>query len=102
VIVPSSFVADTLRGAPDGVAAFVEGDDTPGFPPGAHYRNCWWVRDPSAPYFHASGIYGQNLFVHVPTETVVVKLSTWPRPLQRRSADVAAAAVEAIGAYLSR
>ena len=23
-------------------------------PAGAHYRNCWWVRDPAIPFFHAS------------------------------------------------
>ena len=28
--------------------------------------------------YHASGINGQHVFVHVPSHTVVVKLSTWP------------------------
>jgi hypothetical protein len=39
------------------------------------------VRDPDVPFFHASGINGQNVFVHVPSQTVVVKLSTWPAAL---------------------
>ena len=43
-----AWIADTVRGAPDGAAAFVAGDDPARGPPGAHYRNCWWVRDPSA------------------------------------------------------
>ena len=77
-VVPVAWVDDTIRGAPDGVAAFGGGDDPPGFPPGAHYRNCWWVRDPGLPFYHASGINGQHVFVHVPSQTVVVKLSTWP------------------------
>jgi hypothetical protein len=49
--------------------------------PAPHYRNCWWVRDPSIPFFHGSGIYGQNVFVHAPGELVMAKLSTWPVPL---------------------
>jgi CubicO group peptidase (beta-lactamase class C family) len=77
-IVPAAWVDDTIRGAPDGASAFGGADRPPGYPPGAHYRNCWWVRDPGVPFFLASGINGQNVFVHVPSQTVVVKLSTWP------------------------
>jgi CubicO group peptidase (beta-lactamase class C family) len=77
-VVPARWIDDTVRGAPDGARAFAEGDREPGYPPGSHYRNCWWVRDPALPFFYASGINGQNVFVHVPSQTVVVKLSTWP------------------------
>jgi hypothetical protein len=77
-IVPTSWIDDTIRGAPDGPAAFRAGDNPDGYPPVAHYRNCWWVRDPGLPFYHASGINGQHVFVHVPSQTVVVKLSTWP------------------------
>jgi CubicO group peptidase (beta-lactamase class C family) len=80
-IVPAAWVDDTISGAPDGAAAFGGADRPPGYPPGAHYRNCWWVRDPGVPFFHASGINGQNVFVHVPSQTVVAKLSTWPTAL---------------------
>ena len=67
-----------MRGAPDGPQAFAEGDERSGYPPGSHYRNCWWVRDPALPFFHASGINGQNVFVHGPSRPVIAKLSTWP------------------------
>jgi len=80
-IVPKDWIEDTIRGAPDGARAFAEGDDSPGYPPGAHYRNFWWVRDPGAPFYQASGINGQNIFVHVPSQTVVAKFSTWPTAL---------------------
>jgi CubicO group peptidase (beta-lactamase class C family) len=80
-IVPRDWIEDTIRGAPDGARAFAEGDDSPGYPPGAHYRNCWWVRDPGVPFYQASGINGQNIFVHVPSQTVVAKFSTWPTAL---------------------
>jgi CubicO group peptidase (beta-lactamase class C family) len=80
-IVPAAWIADIVAGAPDGPEAFTAADDEPGYPVGAHYRNCWWVRDPAVPFLHASGINGQNVFVHVPSQTVVVKLSTWPAAL---------------------
>ena len=71
-------VDDTVRGAPDGPRAFAEGDERSGYPAGSHYRNCWWVRDPALPFLHGSGINGQGVFVHGPSQTVVAKLSTWP------------------------
>jgi CubicO group peptidase (beta-lactamase class C family) len=77
-IMAAAWIDDTIRGAPDGPAAFRAGDNPDGYPPGAHYRNCWWVRDPGLPFYFASGINGQHVFVHVPSQTVVVKLSTWP------------------------
>jgi hypothetical protein len=64
----------------DGPAAFRAGDNPDGYPPGAHYRNYWWVRDPGVAFYFASGINGQHVFIHVPSQTVVVKLSTWPAP----------------------
>ncbi|HEY2687355.1 MAG TPA: serine hydrolase [Streptosporangiaceae bacterium] len=98
-IVPEAWIDDTVRGAPDGAEAFADGDDTPGYPPGAHYRNCWWVRDPSVPLYHGSGINGQNIFVHAPAQTVVAKLSTWPTALSP-AAGPTAAAVLALSAAL--
>jgi CubicO group peptidase (beta-lactamase class C family) len=79
-VVPAAWVDDTVTGAPDGAAAFIAAEEMPGFPAGAHYRNCWWVRDPGLPLYNASGIYGQHVFVHVPAQVVVAKLSTWPEP----------------------
>jgi CubicO group peptidase (beta-lactamase class C family) len=98
-IVPEAWVDDTIRGAPDGAAAFDGADRPPGYPRGAHYRNCWWVRDPSVPFFHASGINGQNVFVHVPSQTVVAKLSTWPTALSP-ALDLTVAGVLALSSAL--
>jgi len=99
--VPPAWIRDTIVGAPDGPAAFVAAGDAPGFPAGAHYRNCWWVREPAVPFFHASGINGQNVFVHVPSQTVVVKLSTWPTALSlsiKMTIDATIAIAEALAA----
>jgi CubicO group peptidase (beta-lactamase class C family) len=97
-VVPATWVTDTIRGASDGPMAFRALYDEPGFPAGTHYRNCWWVRDSNEPYLHGSGIYGQNVFVHVPSETVVVKLSSWPTPLDRDALSATSAAVLALSA----
>ncbi len=96
---PAAWVDDTIRGAPDGPRAFDGADRPPGYPPGAHYRNCWWIREPGVPFFHASGINGQNVFVHVPSQTVVVKLSTWPTALSP-ALDVTVQAVLALASAL--
>jgi CubicO group peptidase (beta-lactamase class C family) len=83
-VVPAGWIRDTIAGAPDGPQAFVAAGDAPGFPPGAHYRNCWWVDEPAVPFIEAAGINGQNVFVHVPSQTVVAKFSTWPTALSSK------------------
>jgi CubicO group peptidase (beta-lactamase class C family) len=95
-VVRAEWVDDTVAGAADGPRAFRAGDGAKGYPPGAHYRNCWWVTNPSLPAFNAGGIHGQHIFVHGPSQTVVVKLSSWPDPLDapmRRATMAAAAAI---------
>jgi CubicO group peptidase (beta-lactamase class C family) len=99
-VLPAWWVDDTVRGAADGPAAFTGAGPLPGYPAGAHYRNCWWVRDPAVPLFHGSGIYGQHVFVHLPAQLVVAKLSTWPVALSPEFAGQTVAAVHAIAAAL--
>ncbi len=101
-VVPAEWVEDTIEGAPDGPDVFETLGEQPGFPLGSHYRSGWWIRSSHDPYLHASGIYGQNIFVYGPTKTVVVKLSSWVNPLDRRALDATAAAVIAIGRHLER
>lgn len=98
-VVPGAWIDDTIRGAPDGARAFADGDNPRGYPQRAHYRSCWWIRDPSLPFFHASGINGQHVFVHVPAQMVVVKLSTWPTA-QNAAAGLTVEAVTALASAL--
>jgi CubicO group peptidase (beta-lactamase class C family) len=77
-VIPRSWITDTVRGDPDSVSAFAESGDAREFPPGAYYRNQFWVVDPSGPVFMGSGINGQTVLVHVPTDVVIAKFSTWP------------------------
>jgi CubicO group peptidase (beta-lactamase class C family) len=100
-VVPSWWIDDTIRGAPDGPRAFAEGDDREGYPAGGHYRNCWWVRDPGLPFYHGSGINGQSVFVHGPSQTVVAKLSTWPDAWDEASYGQTVACVQAIAEALT-
>lgn len=101
-VVPSAWVRDTICGAADGPVAFNLLGEQPGFPSGSHYRSGWWIRNSDAPYLQALGIYGQNIFVYGPTNTVVVKLSSWATPLDPTALNATAAAVVAIGEYLEQ
>ena len=96
-----AWIRDTIAGAADGPQAFAAAGRAPGFPAGAHYRNCWWVREPEVPFFHASGINGQNVFVHGPSQTVVVKLSTWPAAASPELLRLTTDAVRAIAESLA-
>ncbi len=95
-LVGDAWRADTTRGAPDGAVAFVSGDHPGPAPPGAHYRNCWWVRDPVAPFLIAAGIYGQNIYVLPSDELVIAKFSTWPTPLSPSLEELTVTAVDAL------
>jgi len=101
-VVPAAWIDDTVQGAPDGPRAFRAGDGATGYPPGAHYRNFWWVTAPRVPMFNAAGIHGQSIMVHVPSQTVVVKLSSWPDPLDTPMRRATLAAGHAIVAALVR
>ncbi len=99
-VIPDDWFDDTIKGAPDGSLAFTMGDGATGYPPGAHYRNCWWITDPELPMFGATGFNGQSIFVHVPSQTVVVKLSSWPDALNSALRRATVAAVTAISEAL--
>jgi len=101
-VIPAAWLDDTIKGAPDGSDAFTAGDGAAGYPPGAHYRNGWWVTDPELPMFTATGINGQSIFVHVPSQTVVVKLSSWPDALNAPMRRATVAAVHAIADALQQ
>jgi CubicO group peptidase (beta-lactamase class C family) len=103
-VIAASWLDDTVRGAPDGPAAFSGGDGAAGYPEGAHYRNGWWVTEPALPAlpaFTATGINGQSVFVHGPSQTVVVKLSSSPTALSAPLRRATVAAVTAIAQALA-
>ena len=103
-IVPEGWIADLVRPDADLRAAFEQSTDHRAFPgfSAAHYRNQWWVLDPARGIYTGSGINGQQLFIHEPSRTVVVKFSTWPVAWDQRLAMLqragAMAIAEALGA----
>ena len=99
-LVADAWRADTARGAADGADAFVTGERPAKWPKDAHYRNCWWVRDPGAPFLMATGIYGQNIYVMPADDLVIAKFSTWPTPLSPAFEDLTVAGVDALAARL--
>lgn len=77
-IVPSAWIRDVVHGASDGADVFERDDaELRRWPQGAHYRDKWWVYDPSAPIYQGLGINGQRVMVHGPAGVVVAKFSTW-------------------------
>ena len=77
-VVSSAWIDDILSGDPDSVAAFRDAPDAGDFPPGAYYRDKWWVADHSRPLFAGLGINGQMVLIDGASQGVVAKLSTWP------------------------
>jgi len=77
-IVPEAWVADILTPDPDSREAFLPSDDAHEFPPGAYYRNKWWVVDADKGVYAGVGINGQMVLVDGEHDGVVAKLSTWP------------------------
>ena len=77
-VVPREWIRDILTPDDDQVEAFLASEDSHEFPPGAYYRNKWWVVDPSKPIYKGAGINGQTILIHVPAQVVIAKFSTWP------------------------
>jgi len=82
-VVPKAWVRESARPSAELQAAFAGALRDPAaldlhpFPQ-AEYHNKWWVLDPVRRIYSGFGIYGQMLLIHEPSQTVVVKFSTWP------------------------
>ena len=76
-VIPMTWIRDTLTPDPDSVTAYAA-TDREQLRRGSYYRNQFWVLDPAAPIYRGSGINGQTILVHGPTQVVIAKFSTWP------------------------
>ena len=47
---------------------------------GNFYHDQWWILDAEAGIYSGYGIYGQAVLIHHPSNSVVARFSTWPRP----------------------
>jgi len=76
-IVPKAWFTDMLTQGDH--QSWVDGD--PNFLPNGRYRSQWYQSGEADGAFCAIGIHGQWLYVDPSTETVIVKLSSQPNPL---------------------
>jgi CubicO group peptidase (beta-lactamase class C family) len=98
-IVPSAWIADTLKGDGSSKACFAKGAYG-AVMPGWHYRNQVWVASSEPALMLAIGIYGQFVYMDKARDLVIVMLSS-----QQMAMDViryldTLAAMRAIGAWL--
>lgn len=78
-VLPASWVAQTIEGAPDSREAFANSPE-PTLMPGGMYRNGFWFPYPGSDVFLALGIHGQMIYINRPARVVAAKLSSWPTP----------------------
>ncbi len=98
-VVPSGWI-DRLHQRDEVLIDAFGGSSDPRFPI-ACYRDFWWILDPDKAIYSGLGINGQTLLVHHPSNTVLVKLSTWPDRMDKRLAEMTETALLAICAALS-
>jgi len=94
-VVPVEWVRDCWQGDRETIEAFDESTPLERCPDGM-YRNNWWVRDPVRGVYYGAGVYGQRVFIHLPANVVIAKLSTWPDALNDRLGAMQMGAFEAI------
>ncbi|MCE5290859.1 MAG: beta-lactamase family protein, partial [Nocardiaceae bacterium] len=99
-VVPSSWIADTLAGAPDSRAAFGNSPDDLRMP-GGMYRNQVWFPYEGNNVLLCLGIHGQMIYVNRTAEVVAAKLSSWPVPQNAQMLFSTVRAFDAIAAAVS-
>ena len=77
-VVPAAWVADTVAGGNPAAAA---GSAYQAIHPNGSYRNQWWVTGNERGNYYAVGIHGQYVWVDPPSNSVIVKFSSWPDAL---------------------
>lgn len=99
-VIPAWWIEDSLCGGPDSREAFAASAyaaDQPGW----MYRNQFWVPYADRRVLVCLGIHGQMVYADLDAHVVVVKLSSWPTPLDpdldAKSMALIEAAVRAVG-----
>jgi CubicO group peptidase (beta-lactamase class C family) len=77
-VVPEPWIARRRRHDAELAAAFAGSEPPHERFPIAFYHDCWWIADAAAGVYAGSGINGQGLLIHHPTQTVIARFSTWP------------------------
>lgn len=101
-IVPAASVLDTVTARLEVQKAFAEsGNPLARIHGSGMYRNQWWVVEPEAGRYYASGVFGQLLYIDRGASLVVAKFSTWPRAVEPELAKMTFATLNEITAQLS-
>ena len=61
------------------IDTFITGYSADPTNPEAYYHDCWWVWDAALGRYGGYGLGGQNLLIDRTSDTVIVKLSSWPK-----------------------
>ncbi len=80
-VVPDAWTARLSVRDPELIEAYGEPSELGGQTAEPFYHDNWWIWDARRGVHAAVGMNGQCLFVHRPSRTVVVKLSTFPDAL---------------------
>lgn len=98
-VVPESWVMACRTGDVDAFRANYA-ERFPGYDHAA-YSKQWWALDTKSGLHQARGIYGQLIHVEPARRLVVVKLSSWPDPMNDALRDTTLRAIDAIGRALA-
>lgn len=96
-LIPQSWINDILKKGDK--AAWARGD-MEHFNPGGSYRSKWYILDDTREQFCAVGIHGQWIFIDRRAETVIVKVSSQPLPVDEAMDRTILAGLKAIAASL--
>ena len=66
----------------DLIEAYADSPEYNAAKPEAFYHDNWWITDAERGIYSAMGMNGQQLLIHRPSQTVVVKFSTHPGALE--------------------
>lgn len=97
-VVPAAWAADTIAGGNPAAAA---GSAYQTIHPNGSYRNQWWVTGNERGNYYAVGIHGQYVWIDPPSNSVIVKFSSWPGALTEGWSQSHVEVFQAIGEALT-
>lgn len=95
-VVPSAWVDRVTKRDQELIDTFAAGYSADPDNPEAYYHDCWWVWDAALGRYGGYGLGGQNLLIDRTSNTVVAKLSSWPKRIDPLLAALADNANEAL------
>jgi len=81
-VIPAAWLARLRERRPELVTAYTDTYGVDPDQPDSCYHDQWWISDPTAGIYSASGANGQVLTMHHPSNTVVATFSSFPTWLQ--------------------